>query len=603
MALRQRITAAGVTDIFNMRLIEFLVQRGMLPSADIETFIGQAREHGHSLTAHAVTSGIAQEIDLLRITAALHNMEMVTLSTVEVEESLARLLRPEQALDWRVLPYSRNDLGELLIAISDPDDVGMRENVTRSLPRERVKFMVASPSELNLYIEHIFGGVQQAAVAQSVEQAVARTALAGGGETFVVRSGGSDVPIIRLVDDMIDQARRSGASDIHIEPKEAQTNVRFRIDGRLREISAIPPRLTPQVISRIKTVAGMRIDERRLPQDGRITMMLQNQPIELRVVTAPTIYGEQVTMRLLDPAQAMLSLEALGMSKANLERYLRAINQPFGCAFITGPTGSGKSTTLYSSLQRIVTPDQKIVSIEDPVEYRMGGISQMDVSGSAKMNFAQALRSILRSDPDIIMVGEIRDQETALISIEAALTGHFLYSTLHTHDALSAIIRLERLGVERFLVAEATSVIVAQRLIRRLCDTCRQEFAAGPDYLRGLLAPAWAIEQAADHPLRFFQANPRGCAACQGQGYRGRTGVHEVVAMTEQLRHDIIAGHSVEELELLVRGQKMASLRDDAFTKVYAGLTSMEEMARTVGTGFAETNAEPESEADVDDGA
>lgn len=293
-------------------------------------------------------------------------------------------------------------------------------------------------------------------------------------------------------------------------------------------------------------------------------------------------------MRLLDPAQAMLPLEELGMSPANLERYLRCISRPHGVALITGPTGSGKSTTLYSSLQRIITTEHKVVSIEDPVEYRLEGMTQIDVSsgrlvsdGVSKMTFANALRAILRSDPDIIMVGEIRDSETAAISVNAAMTGHFLFSTLHTNDALSAVIRMSKLKVEPFLIAETVEVIVAQRLVRRLCPTCKEPFQADTQLLQAASAPNQAVEWTTQHGARTMY-KPVGCAECSGSGYRGRVGVHEVIEMTPELRRAVILGETQEDLEKIARSQGMASLHEDTFIRAWEGLTSLEEVARVV---------------------
>jgi type II secretory ATPase GspE/PulE/Tfp pilus assembly ATPase PilB-like protein len=327
-------------------------------------------------------------------------------------------------------------------------------------------------------------------------------------------------------------------------------------------------------------MAQMRVDEHRLPQDGRATTRIgsERKPLDLRVVSAPTIYGEQISMRILDPNQAMLSLEELGMTARNLENYRRAISKPHGVCLVTGPTGSGKSTTLYSSLTEVVTPQKKLISIEDPVEYRLQGITQMDVSGRVEeFNFASALRSILRSDPDIIMVGEIRDRETAQISIDAALTGHFLYSTLHTNSALGSVVRLDRIGVDRFLTAEAIEVVVAQRLIRKLCN-CKLPQVLDEALLISLEAPEWARV-----PGRtVYRLNPQGCERCAGQGFLGRTGIHEVLPFSEDIRGAIVSGYPVEELELIARREGILSLREDAFYKMWNGETSIEEMARVV---------------------
>jgi type II secretory ATPase GspE/PulE/Tfp pilus assembly ATPase PilB-like protein len=466
-----------------------------------------------------------------------------------------------------------------MVAISNPEDQAARDNLQRALPREHILYRFALPAELTIALDRVYRDASSSAGVNASIAAVAREVRFE--ERIVVRD--TDGSIIQLVDSIIQKAAKEDASDIHIEPREHHTDVRFRIDGILRvSMRPIPSGpITTRMVARIKTLADLKPDERRLPQDGRITITVgANKQMELRVVTVPTIYGEQVTMRLLDKDRAMLSLEALGMTPNNLVRYEAAIQQPHGCCIITGPTGSGKSTTLYSSAMRVVDSERKFISIEDPVEYRLPGITQIDVSrqGDRALDFAGALKAILRSDPDIIMVGEIRDQETAITAMEASLTGHFLYSTLHTRDALEAITRLGRLKIEPFLVAEAVAVLVAQRLVRCLCPACRVPYIATPDFLHGVGAPTWAQGQ----ELQLYKASPEGCPACNELGYRGRTGVHEVVTMTEELKQLITVGTSQEELVRFVRSQDMHSLRDDAFIKVAGGITSMEELARVV---------------------
>lgn len=586
--IRDKLAAAGVSDLFQVRVLEHLIEVRQLRFSELDDFLVSAKESGVSPAELAAERDLIGESEVLGIRARLSGMEIVLLDQVEVEEDLAQLIKPEQAAEWQALPYSRSDLGELLVAIANPDDPKVRDDIQKALPREEVRFRLAKPRELALYIERIYDPEGSARVSEIVAEAeAAESGEDSEGEDYVVR-GSEEAPIVQLVDRIVDQASELGASDIHIEPRELDAVVRFRVDGVLREVTKISKRQYPKIVARIKTMASMRTDEHRIPQDGRV--QVKGRPLDLRIVTVPTIWGEQVTMRLLDASKAMLTLEQLGMSKQNLERYMEGIASPHGCCFITGPTGSGKSTTLYSSLSAVVTPEKKLISIEDPVEYRLAGITQIDVSAGRlvaenvnKMTFANALRAILRSDPDIVMVGEIRDTETAKIAIDAALTGHFLYSTVHTNDAISAITRLEQLGVERFLIAEATRVIVAQRLLRLLCN-CKVEFELTKEVLGSVEAPAWMYEwlEKAGGRHTIYKPSSEGCARCSGMGYKGRTGVHEVILVNEELRTAIVNDAQHEEMERIARAAGMDSLADDAYRKVWSGETSLEEVARVV---------------------
>jgi type II secretory ATPase GspE/PulE/Tfp pilus assembly ATPase PilB-like protein len=575
-SVRERLSEGGVKDLLDIRVAEYMVRDRGAGIDDIVNLALSELNAERKLVDALLSQNLLSSQEHLELLGELYQMPIVHLVGSVIEEEMSKsLLRPEQAVEWHALPYSRDDLGRLLVAI---DHVGIahRENIKKALSRETIIFSLAERTELETWIKRIYD--PGAALEET-----------GSDETnersYIVREAALDSRIIRMVDEIIDRAKGIGASDIHIEPGELSTLIRFRIDGVLRVISEINISDTPRIVARVKTMAQMRVDEQRLPQDGRATTLAgaERLPLDLRVVTSPTIYGEQVTIRLLDPSQAMLSLEQLGMSQNNLQRYLSAIENPYGVCLVTGPTGSGKSTTLYSSLARVVRPEKKIISIEDPVEYRLKGITQIDVSagGNApkktdRLTFAKSLRAILRSDPDVIMVGEIRDAETASIAVDAALTGHFLYSTLHTNSAVGSIVRLSRIGVDRYLVAEAVEVIVAQRLIRTLCD-CRVPAPLDQEMLRSLDLPPWAVENMQGG---IYNANPQGCPKCSGIGYLGRTGVHEVLLVSDDLRGEIIKGSSAEDLEALARKEGMISLRDDALQKVLQGQTSLEEMKR-----------------------
>lgn len=572
--VRRALQGAGISDLVEIRLVEYLVQDRGYTVEQVIPFLKQETAGGLGVAEVLQRNAMITDHEILEITASLYNMEPVTLSQADVEEEMARhLLTPEQAAEWKALPFSRDDLGRLLVAISDPA-VEKRDGIQQALPRETIVFCLGSPDEVSTWIERVYDPSASGALSTLLQSGEGEE-----GERFVVREAALESRIVRIVDQIIEQARESRASDVHIRPGETQTDIRFRIDGILRTVSQLSTSDTARVMARIKTMAQMRVDEQRAPQDGRATTRTGpgREQLDLRINTFPTIYGEQASIRLLDPAQTMLSLEQLGMSQQNLQAYMGAIVKPHGICLVTGPTGSGKSTTLYASLNRVSDPTRNLISIEDPVEYRLQGITQIDVAqNSERMNFASALRSILRADPDIIMVGEIRDQETAQIAIDAALTGHFLYSTLHTNSALGTIIRLGRIGVDRFLIAEALEVVVSQRLIRRLCQ-CKIAQTLDLANMPGMQVPAWALS--GGNPTVYAQ-NPNGCPACSGQGYLGRTGIYEVLPMTSELRAAIIGGSSQEELERLIRSQGVIPLREDAMQKVLAGETSIEEMNR-----------------------
>lgn len=586
LAMRRILGEAGVKNLLDVRFLEALVASEHLPMQEVTSFIETAQSNQKTLPTVALEKNVCSESDLLKFEAHLVGWDPVNLDEEEIEDGIVGLIDPHQADDWRVFPYGRDEMGRLLVAVADPDEVAGMDNLQRLLPREEIVWRLTPRSSLDRWISATYNPEATATVSEIVAEADTGEAAV---EDYTVRAAAIGAPIIRLVNDLIDQAWRLKASDIHLEPTASVTNVRFRIDGMLRNVTQIPRVMHTQVIARIKHLAALRTDERTMPQDGRISLAVSGGSVDLRVVTVPTVYGEQCTMRLLDPKQALLSLTELGMSPVNMHRFNEAIQLPHGCAFITGPTGSGKSTTLYAALAQKISDERKTITIEDPVEYRLAGITQIDVSRNnlstdsrRSFGFADALRATIRSDPDVIMVGEIRDKETAGIAIDASITGHFMYSTLHTNDALSSIPRLEQLGVDRFLIAEAVEVIVAQRLIRTLCPSCHELISAGSEYLAELRAPSWAIEKAKTEPFEIMAANHKGCGECAGIGYKGRTGVHEVVRFDDEIRTAIADGKPIGEIENMVRERGMASIVDDCFERVEAGITSMEELARVV---------------------
>lgn len=570
----------GVREIRDVRLLVRLIMDGALPKADAEEFILAAQSRGRSLLDHAISSEIAIEAEVLKISAELYELAAVAIEDVEIEEGLAHLLRPEQARTLAVLPYSRTSEGELLVAIDDASRKDVIEQQLRTaMPKERIAFRLASRTSLETMIDRTY---RSGPVADAAD-------YSGGGDsgavTLVARNVNQNDPVVRLFTDLLTQAATDGASDIHFEPRESGTSMaRFRVDGKLFNAMEIPAGLSLPIAAYIKNIAGMNSADRRTPQDGRFSQLVGNRKIDLRVVSIPVVSEtegtEGVVLRLLDPNRALLTLEELGMTKGNFERYSAAILQPYGFALTCGPTGSGKSTTLYASLQMVNTSERKVMTIEDPVELRLPGITQIEVprAGDDRWGFAEALPKIVRSDPDVVMVGEIRDSVTANLAVNAALTGHFVYSTLHTNDAVGAVVRLREMDVEPVLIAETLEIVVAQRLIRRVCS-CSEDIVATADYLRALYAPADAIKFVEEGgELILKEAAPNGCSICKGRGYKGRTGVHEVLVVGDEFRNAVVNRAEMRELKRIARESGMRTLREDGWTKVKAGFTTLDDL-------------------------
>ena len=392
-----------------------------------------------------------------------------------------------------------------------------------------------------------------------------------------IRDATEEAPIVKLVNSVIAQSVDDSASDIHFEPQAKELMVRFRVDGVLHEIMSIPRRMQTGVISRLKIMADLDIAERRVPQDGRIGLMVGGKPIDMRVASLPTVYGEKIVMRLLDKSNVMLDLEDLGFAEKALKRFHKSFTKPYGAILVTGPTGSGKSTTLYAALNILNSPEKNIITVEDPVEYRLTGINQVQVNTRAGMTFAAALRSILRCDPDIVMVGEIRDRETALIAIESALTGHLVLSTLHTNDAPGALSRLTEMGIEPFLTSSAVDAVLAQRLARRLCSQCKEPYTATREMLRKNDFPPEVCDR---DDVVLHRA--KGCSRCNNTGYKGRLGLYEVMIVSEAIRRLTVERKSADEIGRVAAAEGMKSLREDGIDKVLLGMTSVEEIARVI---------------------
>src|SRR2546421_222004 len=484
---------------------------------------------------------------------------------------LAQRLSPKYLVEHSLLPVGVSESGELLVAAEERPDSLVIDELCWVYGR-RVKIVEAPAAEIHAAI--LSAQSESAPEAQATDLRGSDLVLLADEEESIadLRTLANQAPVIKLVNVMILEALRARASDIHLEANPDGLRVRYRIDGVLHDISRPPRQYQAAVLSRIKIMASLNIAERRLPQDGRIRLRLSDRELDLRVSINPTLHGESVVLRILDRGAGVRNMDELGMPGAALEVFERLIHQPHGIILVTGPTGSGKTTTLYGALARLNQPGVKIVTVEDPVEYQIDGVAQIPVNPKIGLTFAAALRSILRHDPDIIMVGEMRDRETAEIAIQAALTGHLVFSTLHTNDAPSGVTRMVDMGIEPYLVSATVAAIIGQRLVRVVCDTCAEEFAPSPD----LLAQVTTVP---DIPQpRFWRG--RGCDNCAGTGYRGRTGLYELMSMSEELRERIVQRAPLAEIRALAQAQGMAPLRASGWEKVCAGTTTLEEILR-----------------------
>jgi type IV pilus assembly protein PilB len=547
----------------------------LVPADKLALAHGRARQSG-SLANALVEEGVASSEGIARILAARHGLPLVDLALSGVDQQAARLV-PLHVLERIVaLPYQQD--GELLrVAVADPSNLhGLDE--LRLAVRNPIEIGVAAREELLVEIKKLVRASEAFGARAAVEEEMAVEEEVDDTTDLEADDGVSDVPLVRLVNSILFQAAEDGASDIHFEPQEDALVVRFRVDGVLHEVQRIPKRMLAGVVTRLKVLAKLDIAERRKPQDGRISLnaAAAGRLLDVRVATLPTVEGESIVMRLLDKSKKPPTLAELGMSEEMRERISDIVKRPTGALLVTGPTGSGKSTTLFACLNQINRPEINIITVEDPVEYRLPGINQVQINARAGLTFAAALRSILRSDPDVVMVGEVRDGETAKISIEAALTGHLVLSTLHTNDAPSALTRLNEMGVEPFLTGAAVSGVLAQRLARKLCSHCCEMYT--PDASELIAARVSPDIAAASDGMVFYRK--RGCPRCNQTGYRGRVGIFQLLEMTEDLASLAAKHASREEIERAAMEGGLRTLWDDGVAKVSQGLTSLEELAR-----------------------
>src|SRR5437870_3568315 len=503
------------------QLGSLLLAGELLTREQLDDALATQRVTGKSLGRVLIDGGAVTESDLVRTLAGRIGLEYIDLLDYPVDAAAAGAISAALSRRYQALPVGWED-GRMVLAMADPSNVFAIDDI-RTITGSDVKVVVATRASIDAAIDkfHRLDTEAQEISSQASSELEAEEDLASIKELV------EDAPIVKLVNLMITQAVTDRASDIHIEPGEKDVRVRYRIDGVLHESMRLQKNIQSGVISRLKIMADINIAERRIPQDGRVSATIGGKPVDLRVATLPTVYGEKVVMRILDKSTAVLKLTELGFLDNNMERFERSFRKPYGTILVTGPTGSGKSTTLYATLNILNEDSKNVITVEDPVEYRLAGINQVQVNNKAGLTFAAALRSILRSDPDIVLVGEIRDRETAVIAVESALTGHLVLSTVHTNDAASTPTRLVEMGVEPFLVASALDCIVAQHLARRLCDKCKQAYQPVPGELE---TAGWSMDGEGDAggpPETLFR--PVGCAACSKTGYRGRFAIHEVL--------------------------------------------------------------------------
>jgi type IV pilus assembly protein PilB len=552
-------------------LTEILILHGLLPIEHLDKLM--AGDPADETAVHAlVDSGVLTEIQFAKARAEQAGLSFVELLEYPVDRLAVSLVSPAMARRHEVLPITI-EAGRLVLAMVDPGDVFAIDDV-REAARMRVIPVVAERADLLAAIARYHRAddeLSNLTTTMEEEQAPVES------NSFVVSDSiDDDAPIVRFVNLLVSQAIQDKASDIHIEPGEHNLRVRYRIDGVLHEMQRAPKSIQNGVISRLKIMSDIDIAERRKPQDGRMSVSHGGRQIDLRVATLPTVWGEKIVMRILDNSSTTMSLHDLNLLDYNYEAYKKSYSKPYGMILVTGPTGSGKSTTLYTTLNSVARPEINVITVEDPVEYRMKDINQVQVNVKAGLTFASALRSILRSDPDVVLLGEIRDHETAQIAIEASLTGHLVLSTLHTNDAPSAITRLTEMGIEPFLVGSALDCVVAQRLARRLCDRCKAPGEYTPEHLEGL---KFGFDPLLPLP-KLYQ--PVGCQNCSKTGYRGRIAVHEVMTVSESIERLAVDRASSADIGRAARAEGMITLRDDGWEKVRMGLTSIEEILRVV---------------------
>ena len=546
-------------------IADVIVQLGYVDRERADAAVDISRKQGKRTGQVLLETGAITTAQLAHALAERFGLDFVDLGLYHPDEAALNTINHTAARRFEAAPIGYDESGSLIVAMADPSNVLALDDL-KLMTGRNIRPAVATAED----VANLIGRMSRLdnAMAEAIEEDAEGDELSPVTE---IRESETDAPVIKLVNSIIAQAVEAGASDLHFEPDGRDMRVRFRIDGVLSETTTIPRRMLAGVISRVKIMGDLDISEKRLPQDGRVGLKVEGRSIDIRIVTLPAVHGEGIVMRVLDKGQAMLSLDALGLLGDSRERFEEGFRKAHGAVLVTGPTGSGKSTTLYSALSSINTIEKNIITIEDPVEYQLPGINQIQVHAKSGLTFASGLRSMLRADPDVIMVGEIRDAETARIAVESALTGHLVLSTLHTNDAASAVTRLTEMGIEPFLTASAVDTVVAQRLARVLCTHCKRPVTLTPQSLA-----TGGFES--DTDIDAFE--PTGCTRCKGSGYRGRLGLYEVMTVSDAIRSMTVERASAEAIADVAQREGMRKLREDGFGRVKEGITSIAEVAR-----------------------
>lgn len=558
---------------------DILLREKIISPKHLEDCLAKQKKTGGRLVDILVSENLTDEQTLISFMSKHFRLPIMDLSSFQPDPEMLKLLPAQICVKYAVIPVGRR--GEtLVIATSDPSNVQAIDDI-RFHTRVRVEQVLALPSVIRSFLEK-FGGMDIGRLAESINNEQGAEALESGSDPGNALGEGEmsedDAPIIQFVSAILVDAIRKKASDIHIEPYENDLRVRLRIDGDLRDSVRPPANIRNALVARIKVMAKMRIDEKRLPQDGRVRMRLpEGKEVDFRVNTLPTVNGEKVVLRILDKSNAIVSLESLGFEPDDFEKFKKAIQNPWGICLVTGATGSGKTTTLYAAINMLNTSDVNISTIEDPVEYKFSGINQVQTKDQIGLTFAETLRALLRQDPDIVLLGEIRDGDTAEIAFKAALTGHLVLSTLHTNDASSTIMRLKDMGIDPFLINSALLMVVAQRLLRKVCDECKQpDQRYSPEMLKKLGFPENVIG-------KFQPMHGKGCQKCSGTGFKGRVAVHEVLQMTDSLREKIGAGASTLDIRRAAVAAGMKTLKTNAMRKIMRGIVSLDDLLQIGG--------------------
>jgi type IV pilus assembly protein PilB len=547
------------------RIGDVIVQLGFAERGVVERVVEEGRGRGLALGQSLIEAGLVDSSQLAQALAERNGLHYVDLNVFDVDKGAAALIDAGKAKRYQTIPIAFLGEGALLVATADPANLLALDDITMATGYE-VRRAVASPED----IEALIAGLST--LQESVQEIHEETEEEAA-QVIELRESADEAPVVKLVHSVIADAVRRGASDVHFEPRPSDMRVRFRVDGVVFDSTTVPRQLVSGLVSRIKIMAELDIAEKRLPQDGRIGLSVDGHYVDLRVATLPVVRGESVVMRILDKTQVVIELDRLGMDEPERERFLHSVGATHGAVLVTGPTGSGKTTTLYAAMNEVNSPDKTLITVEDPVEYELDGVKQVQVHPKAGLTFASGLRSLVRADPDVIMVGEVRDAETAGLAIEAALTGHLVLTTLHTNDAPLAAARLIDMGIEPFLVAAGIECVVAQRLVRRLCD-CKQPVKLS----KAVLARnGFAVERG------FDGFEPGACVRCAQTGYRGRIGLYEVMPMSDGLRRLILEKRAAEQLRDAARAEGMRTLREDGLEKIRHGVTSVAEVLRVVG--------------------